>query len=224
MRTSCLTSKTTWCAVPTMHWGRCLAAGVSELTVNSFNDPDYRIHMDSVSQQESRRMGNPVSHGNQKYGNMRKREVLYQEKQKKKMKIRTKKKENKAMKTEEHASQFPLYFRWAVQTRKVNQRRNQKGTERATQQASISRTVPLSLMNFAVQLLSRLTLSQPRGLQLTILFHGIFEVNCHYLLQGSFLTQRLNLGILHGQGDSLLLSHQGSLEGTKVESKQNNLS
>ena len=34
---------------PTMHWGRHLAAGVSELTVNSFSDPDYRIHMDSVS-------------------------------------------------------------------------------------------------------------------------------------------------------------------------------
>lgn len=63
-------------------------------------------------------MGNPVSYGNQKYRNMRKREVLYQEKQKKKMKIRTKKKENKAMKIEEYASQFPLYFKWAVQTRK----------------------------------------------------------------------------------------------------------
>jgi len=33
---------------------------------------------------------------------------------------------------------------------------------------------------------------------------------CHFLLQMIFLTQRLNLCLLHWQEDSLLLSHQGS--------------
>ena len=35
-------------------------------------------------------------------------------------------------------------------------------------------------------------------------------VGCHFLLQGTFLTQESNLHLLHGQVDSLLLSHQGS--------------
>ena len=33
---------------------------------------------------------------------------------------------------------------------------------------------------------------------------------CHFLLQGIFLTQILNLSLLHWQVDSSLLSHQGS--------------
>ena len=36
------------------------------------------------------------------------------------------------------------------------------------------------------------------------------EAGCHFLLQGIFLTQELNLCLLHWQADSLLLSHQGS--------------
>ena len=39
------------------------------------------------------------------------------------------------------------------------------------------------------------------------------EVGCHFLLQGIFLTQGLNLHLLHlgyWQADSLPLSHQGS--------------
>ena len=35
-------------------------------------------------------------------------------------------------------------------------------------------------------------------------------VGCHFLLQGIFPTQVLNLGLLHWQADSLTLSHQGS--------------
>ena len=35
-------------------------------------------------------------------------------------------------------------------------------------------------------------------------------VGCHFLLQGIFLTQGLNLHLLHWQTDSLLLSHQGT--------------
>ena len=35
-------------------------------------------------------------------------------------------------------------------------------------------------------------------------------VGCHFLFQGIFLTQGLNLGLLHWQADSLPLSHQGS--------------
>ena len=35
-------------------------------------------------------------------------------------------------------------------------------------------------------------------------------VGCHFLLQGIFLTQRLNLCLLHWQADSLPLSHLGS--------------
>ena len=34
-------------------------------------------------------------------------------------------------------------------------------------------------------------------------------LGCHFLLQGIFLTQELNLCLLHWQADSLLLSHQG---------------
>ena len=47
--------------------------------------------------------------------------------------------------------------------------------------------------------------------------HGIFQVRilecCHFLLQGIFLTQGLNLHLLcllHWQADSLPLSHMGS--------------
>ena len=36
------------------------------------------------------------------------------------------------------------------------------------------------------------------------------RVGCHFLLQGIFPTQGLNLRLLHWQADSLLLSHQGS--------------
>ena len=39
-------------------------------------------------------------------------------------------------------------------------------------------------------------------------------VGCHFLFHGIFLTQGLNLGLLHWQADSLLLSHQGSPYGT----------
>ena len=35
-------------------------------------------------------------------------------------------------------------------------------------------------------------------------------VGCHFLLQGIFLTQGLNLSLLRWQADSLPLSHQGS--------------
>ena len=35
-------------------------------------------------------------------------------------------------------------------------------------------------------------------------------VGCHFLLQGIFLTQRLNPQLLHWQADSLPLHHQGS--------------
>ena len=35
-------------------------------------------------------------------------------------------------------------------------------------------------------------------------------MSCHFLLQGIFLTQGLNMGLLHWQADSLLLSHQES--------------
>ena len=35
-------------------------------------------------------------------------------------------------------------------------------------------------------------------------------MGCHFLLQGIFLTQRLNLRLLHWQADSLPLSHLGS--------------
>ena len=38
------------------------------------------------------------------------------------------------------------------------------------------------------------------------------EVSCHFLLQGIFLIQGSNLHLLHGQVDSLPLSHQGSLQ------------
>ena len=35
-------------------------------------------------------------------------------------------------------------------------------------------------------------------------------MDCHFLLQGIFPTQGLNLCLLHWQADSLLLSHWGS--------------
>ena len=35
-------------------------------------------------------------------------------------------------------------------------------------------------------------------------------MSCHFLLQGIFLTQELNLHLLHWQADSFPLSHQGS--------------
>ena len=37
-----------------------------------------------------------------------------------------------------------------------------------------------------------------------------WNVGCHFLLQGIFLTQGWNLHLLHWQEDSLPLSHQGS--------------
>ena len=45
--------------------------------------------------------------------------------------------------------------------------------------------------------------------------HGVFPgkntgVGCRFLLQGIFLTQRSNLGLLHWQAHSLPLSHMGS--------------
>ena len=42
--------------------------------------------------------------------------------------------------------------------------------------------------------------------------HGIFQarMGCHFLLQGTFLTQGSNLRLLHWQADSLPLSHVGS--------------
>ena len=36
------------------------------------------------------------------------------------------------------------------------------------------------------------------------------RVGCHSLLQGTFLTQRSNLHLLHWQVDPLPLSHQGT--------------
>ena len=63
---------------------------------------------------------------------------------------------------------------------------------------------------------SCLTLLQPHGLQPTSLlrpwdFPGRNTgVGFHSLLQGIFPTQGSNLGLLHWQVDSLLLSHQGS--------------
>ena len=44
-------------------------------------------------------------------------------------------------------------------------------------------------------------------------------MGCHFLLQGIFLTQRLNLCLLHWQKDSLSLSHQGSLTHLLASSK-----
>ena len=59
---------------------------------------------------------------------------------------------------------------------------------------------------------------QPRGLQLTRLlcpwdFPGKNTgVGCHFLVLEIFLTQGLNLHLLHWQADSLLLSYRGSLK------------
>ena len=39
------------------------------------------------------------------------------------------------------------------------------------------------------------------------------EVGCHSLIQGIFLTQGLNLDLLHYRQILYLLSHQGSLKG-----------
>ena len=38
-------------------------------------------------------------------------------------------------------------------------------------------------------------------------------MGCHFLLQGIFLTQGFNLGLLRWQVDSLPLSHKGSFSG-----------
>ena len=35
-------------------------------------------------------------------------------------------------------------------------------------------------------------------------------MGCHFFLQGIFLTQGLNPGLLHGQADTLPLGHMGS--------------
>ena len=63
---------------------------------------------------------------------------------------------------------------------------------------------------------SRPTFLRPHGLQPTR-FCGPWNfpgknigVGCHFLLQGIFLTQGLNLCLLHWQVDSSPLSHQGS--------------
>ena len=61
-----------------------------------------------------------------------------------------------------------------------------------------------------------LTLLQSHGLQLTRLlcprdFSGKNRgMGCHFLLQGTFLIQRLNPHLLHWQADSLLLNHLGT--------------
>ena len=62
------------------------------------------------------------------------------------------------------------------------------------------------MMLFVVVLvtLSCLTLLQPHGLGFS---RQEFGVGCHFLLQGIFLTQGLNLSLLHWQTDSLPLSH-----------------
>ena len=52
---------------------------------------------------------------------------------------------------------------------------------------------------------------QPHGLPASLLcpwnFPGNTGMDCHFLLQGTFLTQGLNLHLLHWQSDSLPLSH-----------------
>ena len=47
-------------------------------------------------------------------------------------------------------------------------------------------------------------------LTMGILQARILGVSCHFLLQGIFLTQGSNPGLLHWQADSLPLSHLGS--------------
>ena len=42
------------------------------------------------------------------------------------------------------------------------------------------------------------------------------EVGCHFLLLGIFLTQGLNLGLLHCRQILYQLSHQGSQVGLEV--------
>ena len=44
-------------------------------------------------------------------------------------------------------------------------------------------------------------------------------VGCHFLLQGNFYIQGLNLCLLQWQVDSLPLGHQGSLEWDGVENE-----
>ena len=49
--------------------------------------------------------------------------------------------------------------------------------------------------------------------------YGIYQnagVGCHFLLQGIFLTQGLNLHLLDWQADSLPLSHQGSFRHSEL--------
>ena len=73
----------------------------------------------------------------------------------------------------------------------------------------------LNLLGSCCYLLSR-SLLQPHGLEPARLlppwdFLGKNNgVGCHFLLQGIFPTLGLNSGLLHRQGDSLPLSHQGS--------------
>ena len=66
---------------------------------------------------------------------MRKREVLYQEKNENE---KENKRENQAMKIQECASQILLNFELAVLIRKVDQRRNQKGTNVERKQNNLS--------------------------------------------------------------------------------------
>ena len=69
---------------------------------------------------------------------------------------------------------------------------------------------------------SWLTLLQPHGLWLTRLpcawgFAGKNTgVGCHFLLQGIFLTEGLNLSLLHWQMDSLPLSYRESPQRKRV--------
>ena len=64
---------------------------------------------------------------------------------------------------------------------------------------------------FVLWSLSRLTRLQPARLLYPWDFTGKNTgVDCHFLLQGIFLTQGSNLCLLHWQEDSLPLSHQGS--------------
>ena len=51
---------------------------------------------------------------------------------------------------------------------------------------------------------------RPHGLWLTSLLCPWDSVGCHFLLQGIFLTQRSNLGLLYWKQTLYSLSHQGN--------------
>ena len=75
---------------------------------------------------------------------------------------------------------------------------------------------------------SRLTLCKPMGCSLPgssvhgILKARILEWGSHFLLQGIFLTQESNLGLLHDRRILYHLSHQGSPDPHPVHSPQPN--